>query len=72
VIAQNLTDAEIRGLGELFKGFDTDNSGTITLAELSDGLKSLSLDPLNKSSGNNKNGERMRSLKDVRCIHYLN
>jgi len=68
VIAQNLTDAEIRGLGELFKGFDTDNSGTITLSELSDGLKSLSLDPLNKSSGTNKNGESRLKPAEIKLL----
>lgn len=43
VIAANLTDAEIQGLKEMFKAFDKDNSGTISFAELSDGLKNLSL-----------------------------
>eukprot|EP00976_Prorocentrum_cordatum_P097598 1191054-Prorocentrum_minimum.AAC.7 len=43
VIASNLTDHEIRGLQEMFKGFDKDNSGTITYQELSEGLKNLSL-----------------------------
>ncbi|KAI6685444.1 hypothetical protein NL676_031357 [Syzygium grande] len=38
VIAGCLSEEEIRGLKELFKGMDTDNSGTITLEELKQGL----------------------------------
>jgi len=50
VIASNLTDHEIRGLQELFKGFDKDNNGTITYHELSEGLKSLSLSGTGKNA----------------------
>ncbi|KAL5704190.1 non-specific serine/threonine protein kinase [Ranunculus cassubicifolius] len=39
VIAERLSDEEIGGLKELFKMIDTDNSGTITLEELKNGLK---------------------------------
>ncbi|KAF9608500.1 hypothetical protein IFM89_009866 [Coptis chinensis] len=39
VIAERLSEEEIGGLKELFKMIDTDNSGTITLDELKDGLK---------------------------------
>jgi len=33
-----LSEEEIRGLKEMFKSMDTDNSGTITLEELKQGL----------------------------------
>eukprot|EP00959_Pyramimonas_sp_CCMP1952_P063918 1335580-Pyramimonas_sp.AAC.1 len=55
VIASNLTQHEIRGLQELFKGFDKDNNGTITYNELSEGLKSLSL-----SATSNKKATKMK------------
>ncbi|KAK8504833.1 hypothetical protein V6N13_056164 [Hibiscus sabdariffa] len=38
VIAGCLSEEEIQGLKEMFKGMDTDNSGTITLEELQQGL----------------------------------
>ncbi|GFP89923.1 calcium-dependent protein kinase 34 [Phtheirospermum japonicum] len=38
VIAGCLSEDEIMGLKEMFKGMDTDNSGTITLEELKQGL----------------------------------
>ncbi|CAI9781314.1 unnamed protein product [Fraxinus pennsylvanica] len=38
VIAGCLSEEEIIGLKQLFKGMDTDNSGTITLEELKQGL----------------------------------
>ncbi|XP_038993731.1 calcium-dependent protein kinase 34-like [Hibiscus syriacus] len=38
VISGCLSEEEIRGLKEMFKGMDTDNSGTITLEELKHGL----------------------------------
>ncbi|KAH6765942.1 calcium-dependent protein kinase 17 [Perilla frutescens var. hirtella] len=38
VIAGCLSEEEIMGLKEMFKGMDTDNSGTITLEELKKGL----------------------------------
>ncbi|KAK4784572.1 hypothetical protein SAY86_018940 [Trapa natans] len=38
VIAGCLSEEELRGLKEMFKGMDTDNSGTITLEELKQGL----------------------------------
>ncbi|KAF9675652.1 hypothetical protein SADUNF_Sadunf09G0054600 [Salix dunnii] len=38
VIAGCLSEEEIRGLKEMFRGIDTDNSGTITLEELKQGL----------------------------------
>ncbi|XP_019057833.1 PREDICTED: calcium-dependent protein kinase 34 isoform X2 [Tarenaya hassleriana] len=38
VIAGCLSEEEIMGLKEMFKGMDTDNSGTITLEELRQGL----------------------------------
>ncbi|KAK3275742.1 calcium-dependent protein kinase [Cymbomonas tetramitiformis] len=41
VIAKNMSAQEIEGLSELFKAFDKDNSGSITLAELEDGLSKM-------------------------------
>ncbi|KAK8935808.1 Calcium-dependent protein kinase 3 [Platanthera zijinensis] len=41
VIAENLSEEEIRGLREMFKSMDTDNSGTITFEELKAGLPKL-------------------------------
>jgi hypothetical protein len=41
VIAESMSVDEIGGLKELFKKFDTDNSGTITFDELKYGLKRL-------------------------------
>ena len=38
VIAGCLSEEEIRGLKEMFKNIDKDNSGTITLEELKNGL----------------------------------
>ncbi|CAN1146722.1 Calcium-dependent protein kinase 17 [Linum perenne] len=38
VIAGCLSEEEIKGLKEMFKGMDTDSSGTITLEELKQGL----------------------------------
>ncbi|XP_042014083.1 calcium-dependent protein kinase 17-like [Salvia splendens] len=38
VIARCLSEEEIMGLKQMFKGMDTDNSGTITLEELKQGL----------------------------------
>jgi calcium-dependent protein kinase len=39
VIAERLSEEEIGGLKELFRMLDADNSGTITLDELKEGLK---------------------------------
>lgn len=41
VIAKNMSQHEIEGLKEIFKAFDKDNSGTITLQELKEGLKKM-------------------------------
>lgn len=38
VIAGCLSEEEIKGLKEMFKNMDSDNSGTITLEELEQGL----------------------------------
>lgn len=38
VIASCLSEEEIMGLKQMFKGMDTDNSGTITIEELKQGL----------------------------------
>jgi Ca2+-binding EF-hand superfamily protein len=38
VIAGCLSEEEIKGLKEMFKNIDKDNSGTITLEELKNGL----------------------------------
>ena len=41
VIASSLKEEEIAGLHEIFDMMDTDKSGTITLQELKEGLKSI-------------------------------
>ncbi|KAK8945943.1 Calcium-dependent protein kinase isoform 2 [Platanthera guangdongensis] len=41
VIAENLSEEEIKGLKQMFKNLDTDRSGTITYDELKTGLKKL-------------------------------
>jgi hypothetical protein len=41
VIAKNMSKHEIEGLSEMFKAFDKDNSGTITLSEMKEGLKKM-------------------------------
>lgn len=38
VIAESLSEEEIRGLKEMFKSIDADNSGTVTFEELKNGL----------------------------------
>ncbi|XP_042433256.1 calcium-dependent protein kinase 2-like isoform X1 [Zingiber officinale] len=41
VIAENLSEEEIKGLKQMFTNMDTDNSGTITYEELKSGLARL-------------------------------
>ncbi|XP_039070386.1 calcium-dependent protein kinase 15-like [Hibiscus syriacus] len=41
VIAENLSEEEIKGLKTMFTNIDTDNSGTITYEELKEGLARL-------------------------------
>ncbi|CAN6276587.1 unnamed protein product [Urochloa humidicola] len=41
VIAENLSAEEIKGLKQMFNNMDTDNSGTITVEELKEGLRKL-------------------------------
>lgn len=41
VIAESLSEEEIQGLKSMFTNMDTDNSGTITYAELKTGLARL-------------------------------
>ncbi|GAA0185541.1 non-receptor serine/threonine protein kinase [Lithospermum erythrorhizon] len=41
VIAENLSEEEIKGLRQMFKNIDTDGSGSITYEELKDGLARL-------------------------------
>jgi calcium-dependent protein kinase len=41
VIAENLSDEEIKGLKQMFNNIDTDRSGTITYEELKSGLSKL-------------------------------
>ncbi|CAN6485130.1 unnamed protein product [Victoria cruziana] len=41
VIAENMSEEEIKGLKEMFRNMDTDNSGTITYQELKTGLARL-------------------------------
>mmetsp|Transcript_38456 Transcript_38456/g.46397 ORF Transcript_38456/g.46397 Transcript_38456/m.46397 type:complete len:529 (-) Transcript_38456:888-2474(-) len=55
VIAANLSYQEIEGLSEMFKSFDKDNSQTITLDELRQGLNSM---------GNKLNEKDLQSLME--------
>lgn len=41
VIAENLSEEEIKGLRQMFNNMDTDGSGTITYEELKTGLSKL-------------------------------
>lgn len=41
VIAENLSEEEIKGLKEMFNNMDTDRSGAITFEELKAGLAKL-------------------------------
>lgn len=41
MIAENLSEEEIKGLKQMFKNMDTDGSGTITFDELRSGLHRL-------------------------------
>ncbi|KAG7037928.1 Calcium-dependent protein kinase 29, partial [Cucurbita argyrosperma subsp. argyrosperma] len=41
VMAENLSEEELKGLKQMFKNIDTDRSGTITLEELKTGLSRL-------------------------------
>lgn len=41
VIAESLSEEEIKGLKQTFKNMDTDNSGSITYEELKAGLTKL-------------------------------
>lgn len=41
MIAENLSEEEIKGLKQMFKNIDTDGSGTITFDELRTGLHRL-------------------------------
>jgi len=41
VIAENLSEEEIKGLKQMFNNMDTDRSGTITYEELKSGLTKL-------------------------------
>ena len=41
VIAENLSEEEIKGLKAMFRNMDTDKSGTITYEELKSGLTRL-------------------------------
>lgn len=41
VIAENLTEEDVKGLKHMFTSMDTDRSGTITFQELKTGLNQL-------------------------------
>ncbi|XP_020966800.1 calcium-dependent protein kinase-like [Arachis ipaensis] len=43
VIAQNLSEEEIKGLKQMFNNMDTDRSGVITFEELKSGLSQISM-----------------------------
>lgn len=56
VIAENLSEEEIKGLKEMFNNMDTDRSGTITYEELKTGLSRL---------GSTLTEEEIRQLMDA-------
>jgi len=60
IVASKLSDAEIKGLKEMFKAFDKDDSGSITVAELSEGLKNLNLQ---KKAGFGSNQMSMEEIE---------
>ncbi|XLR08069.1 hypothetical protein S83_036007, partial [Arachis hypogaea] len=47
VIAQNLSEEEIKGLKQMFNNMDTDRSGVITFEELKSGLSQISMNKCN-------------------------
>ena len=63
MIAERLSEEEIGGLKELFKTIDSDNSGTITLDELKDGLKRVSSELIESE---------IKELMDAvrNCLHH--
>lgn len=56
VIAEKLSEEEIKGLKEMFNNIDTDRSGTITYDELKIGLARL---------GSKLNEEEIKQLMDA-------
>lgn len=56
VIAENLSEEEIKGLKQMFNNMDTDGSGTITCEELKAGLTKL---------GSKLNESEIRQLMDA-------
>lgn len=58
MIAENLSEEEIKGLKQMFNNMDTDNSGTITLEELRAGLTKL---------GSKLNESEIQQLMDAVC-----
>lgn len=66
VIAENLSEEEIKGLKQMFNNMDTDKSGTITLDELKTGLSRL---------GSKLTEIEIKQLMDavstVKLSHYL-
>ena len=65
-MARFLSEDEIEGLRQLFKSFDKDHSGTITLGELENGLYEVGnesskeeLAKIMKAADVDKNGERI-------------
>jgi Ca2+-binding EF-hand superfamily protein len=56
VIAENLSEEEIKGLKQMFNNMDTDESGTITYDELKSGLSRL---------GSKLSGVEIKQLMDA-------
>lgn len=62
VIAENLSEEEIKGLRQMFNNIDTDGSGTITYDELKTGLSKL---------GSNLNQTEIQQLMEAVRIEFL-
>lgn len=62
VIAENLSEEEIKGLKQMFTNMDTDNSGTITYEELKSGLARL---------GSKLSEIEVRQLMEAVRKHYI-
>lgn len=63
VIAGCLSEEEIMGLKEMFKGMDSDNSGTITIEELKQGLA---------KQGTKLTEQEVKQLMEAVSYIYLN
>lgn len=64
MIAGCLSEEEIKGLKEMFKNMDSDNSGTITLEELKKGLTSQG------AKLSEQELEQLMEAVSLRCIQF--